>query len=343
MSAFTADLELLQHIGAGFFGDVFEGRDPVHGRVAAKVLRPLVGESPAHWAIRSEGLLREAQLLRSANHENVVRVHHIVRSNANNRLHMVTEFCDGGSLEKIYQQRPFGLTETRRILTHICSGLEAIHARNMLHRDLKPANILRGGSTFKIGDFGLVTTEIISGYGFSAGYQEHFAPEVHLDHVTSVRTDIWSLGVTMYRILHGDEFYRRHMKSEIIELARSGTLAQHLIWLPHIPAPWRRVIRKALHKKSSRRFQSALELCQALAGLPVEPDWNCVVQPEGVQWTLERRGQLFTVKWQQLSPREHRWRATKEGKRRITLYESRASIGKAKLLQELDIFFQKIG
>jgi serine/threonine protein kinase len=236
-----------------------------------------------------------------------------------------------------------GLRDTRRILTDVCAGLEAIHARNMLHRDLKPSNILRAGDTFKIGDFGLVTADIISGYASRAGYQQHFAPEVHLNQLTSVRTDIWSLGVTIYRLLQGDEFYRRHMKSEMVERARSGTLAEQLIWLPHIPRPWRRVIRKALHKQSSRRFQSALELCQGLAELPVEPSWKCVAHPEHVQWTLERRGQLFTIEWQQLSPQEHRWRATKEGRRRITLHESRASLGKAKLLRELDDFFQEVG
>jgi eukaryotic-like serine/threonine-protein kinase len=181
MSAFTSDLDLLQQIGAGFFGDVFEGRDPVHGLVAVKVLRPFEGESSAEWQVRREDLLKEAQLLRSANHKNVVRVHHIVRSNSDSRLHMVVEFCDGGSLDKDYRQGPIGLRDTRRILTDVCAGLEAIHARNMLHRDLKPSNILRAGDTFKIGDFGLVTADIISGYASRAGYQQHFAPEVHLN------------------------------------------------------------------------------------------------------------------------------------------------------------------
>ena len=269
-------------------------------------------------------------------------MHHIVRSNTDSRLHMVTEFCDGGSLETIYQQRPFGLSEARTILTEVCRGLEAIHARNMLHRDLKPANILRAGDTVKIGDFGLVTSEIIGGYAFGAGYREHFAPEVQSDDVTSIRTDIWSLGVTTYRILHGDAFYRHHTKPGIAEFSRSGTLAQNLNWLPHIPTSWRRLIRKALHKTSAHRFQSALEFCQALASLPVEPDWNCVVQPAHIQWSLRRRGQLLTVEWEELSPREHKWRARKEGKRRITLHESPAPIAKGKLLLELQQFFQEV-
>ena len=66
MSVFTSELQIVRHVGAGFFGDVFEGRDQVHGRVAVKVLRPFPGESPAEWVVRSESLLKEAQLLQSA-------------------------------------------------------------------------------------------------------------------------------------------------------------------------------------------------------------------------------------------------------------------------------------
>jgi serine/threonine-protein kinase len=203
---FSSALTIKNLIGQRGFGDVYEGLDEVHGKVAVKVLRRQPFETESEWQARRNDL-SEAQNLREARHKNVVAVLHVVRSQNDGSLHMVTEFCEGGSLEGLYKAGPINISKVRKIVTDICLGLDALHARRMLHRDIKPGNILFSGSRWKIGDFGLVTNDVMLGYASAQGYLDHLAPEVHKDQVTSVKTDVWALGMTIYRLLHGEQFY----------------------------------------------------------------------------------------------------------------------------------------
>jgi serine/threonine-protein kinase len=139
---YSAQLSVGGRVGGGQFGDVFEGQDPVHGKVAVKVLKQAPGESTAEWAKRSENLLKEAQNLKAASHSNVVHVHNVVKHSATDVVHLVAEFCDGGSVETDYKSGPFSLPVVRKIVTEACRGLEHIHSRGMIHRDIKPGNIL---------------------------------------------------------------------------------------------------------------------------------------------------------------------------------------------------------
>jgi len=102
-NAYKSQLTLGGRVGGGQFGDVYEGQDQVHGKVAVKVLKQKTGESTADWAARSTALLKEAQHLKAAAHPNIVQVHNIVRDSNNDVLHLVTEFCDGGSIDTPYQ------------------------------------------------------------------------------------------------------------------------------------------------------------------------------------------------------------------------------------------------
>jgi eukaryotic-like serine/threonine-protein kinase len=74
------------------------------------------------------------------------------------------ELCQGGCLQSKFDSGPMLLADVRKYATHITMGLAALHARNMLHRDIKPANILLNKQGIaKLGDFGLVTDNIILG------------------------------------------------------------------------------------------------------------------------------------------------------------------------------------
>ena len=144
MTRFVSDLELGPEIGTGFFGVVHEGRDPVHGRVAVKIPRPYPGEPDADWLLRRATLQKEGQNLSRAAHPNIVKVHHLVQSTADDDLHLVMEFCAGGSLQGRYEQGPMPLNEVRQRSTEVALGLQALHsaAPPMLHRDIKPGNVL---------------------------------------------------------------------------------------------------------------------------------------------------------------------------------------------------------
>ena len=326
--------------GQGGFGDVYERTDEVHGKVAVKVLRRRSFETESEWLARKDQLLSEAQNLREARHKKVVAVLYAVRSQHDGSLHMVTEFCEGGSLEGLYKAGPIKISKTRKIVTDICLGLDALHVRGMLHRDIKPGNILFSDSRWKIGDFGLVTNEVILGYASDQGYLDHLAPEVHKDQVTSVKTDVWALGMTIYRLLHGEQFYNSAFTGkDISDLVTAGSFAAHLPWLPHIPKVWRRVIRKALHDDSSLRFDSVSDLSQAIGKLSIAPDWQCAIRNNLTSWTLHNKGRVVSVEWEVISPRKHIWRADSVGgSRKRRLGGSKVPQSRERVYSELEDF-----
>ena len=83
------------------------------------------------------------------------------------------------------------------------------------------------------------------GYASHAGYSDHLAYELWHGVGTSVRSDIWALGMTLYRLIYGADWYARAVKPRFI--IKEGGFADKLTWLPHVPKRWRTVIRKMLH------------------------------------------------------------------------------------------------
>ncbi|MER9494145.1 serine/threonine protein kinase [Mesorhizobium sp. M0320] len=250
MAEFIANLDIGAKVGNGHFGDVHIGTDAVHGQVAVKILRQKLGETAIAWDARRAGLLAEAASLKKASHKHVVQVHQILETPAKDAIHLVMEYCHGGSLQKAYEAGPISSSEVHKIATEIAHGLCALHERGMIHRDIKPGNILihRHGHA-KLGDFGLVTDDIILGYAAGAGYADHLAPEVWHNGQTSTKTDIWATGITLYRLLHGDAWYK--LSAAPKHTVRDGGFADSLAWLPHVSPRWRRLIRAMLNDNSA--------------------------------------------------------------------------------------------
>lgn len=288
MPDYTAQLTLKGRVGGGQFGDVFEGHCPLNGKVAVKLLRQKPGESPADWATRSAELLAEAINLKSAQHRNVVTVHQVVKD-AHGVVHLVAEFCNAGSVETGYLAGPLPLAKVRKIITDASAGLECIHSRAMVHRDIKPGNLLCHNGIYKIGDFGLVTDRLVRGYASAAGYVSHLAPEVFgPTGVTSPKTDVWALGMTTYRLLHGHSFFQDNFglmtPADFEQRIVRGGFAHSLPWLPHVPEKWRKFVRKSMHDDAAQRFPSAHAMGQALAPLPISPAWECQYAYNLITW-----------------------------------------------------------
>jgi serine/threonine protein kinase len=342
MTGLKSNLQLGAKIGNGHFGDVHLATDDVHGDVAVKVLRQQPGESAADWLARKAGLLQEGQHLSQATHLNVVRVHHLLESDTDDSILLVMAFCAGGSLQPIFDAGPMLLSEVRRISTDICLGLSALHARGMLHRDIKPGNILlTAQNVAQLGDFGLVTDKLILGYGSQAGYADHIAMEVWHGSGTSIKSDIWALGMTIYRLLHGSQWYST-LTADPRDLIRDGGFATSLPWLPHIPDRWRRMVRKMMHDNTQHRYQSADQVLSALSQLPIDPDWACAVTAHEVRWTRQTATRRIHVIWTQHSKNEHAWRAWSEplGKgRERKLGGSGVVINRSQVENQLKAFF----
>lgn len=339
MNNLNATLIVGEEVARGHFGRVHIGSDGIREKLAVKALYPLENETPEKWAARKAGLLKEGASLEKAKHQNIVPVYYLCGSANDDAVHLVMEFCEGGSLEKAYRAGPQRCDKVLKIAREVCHGLAALHDRGMLHRDLKPGNILLDDKgTAKIGDFGFVTDEIMEGYAAGAGYRDHLAPEFYTDRVSSIRTDLWALGMTLYRLLHGHVWYQQGTAPRY--LVEDGGFADSLQWLPHIDKKWRRIIRSLLNDDPHARPEHARALNRALAD--VEPtDWDCTVGDDKITWSRSTARRNVVVELLKHSERSFSWQATSHpvgaGRSRSLGGSSKISYSKAE--KELRAFF----
>lgn len=311
MADYTSGLKVGKKIGNGHFGQVHEAVDPAHGDVAVKILRRGVTLNDAQWANYKDEHLGEAKNLSRAEHRNVVKVHYVVEGDGGDSVAICMAFCPGGSLQDQFERSPMPLPGVKRVATQVLHGLGALHQRGMIHRDIKPANILIDAQgVAQLGDFGLVTDDLVLGYGSQAGYSDHIAYEVWHGAGTSAKTDVWALGMTLYRLLHGEIWYKESPDPR--DVIRDGGFADSLHWLPHVPKDWRRVIRKMLADDPAKRYQSAQQVLNGVASLSIEPAWETDVTPNLIEWNRVKGQRRLRAEWERLSDRKHRWRAWSE-------------------------------
>lgn len=341
MADFVSDLKIGEKLGNGAFGEVFRGQDPAHGEVAVKVLKREAFHDDAIWPAYKAGYLVEAKNLAKASHRNVVQVHHVVEAPDGDSVFICMAFCPGGSLQSPFEAGPMTLAAVRKVATEVLMGLGAMHARGMVHRDIKPANILLNGKAeAQISDFGLVTDDLVLGYGSQAGYSNHIAFEVWNGKGTSAKSDVWALGMTLYRLLHGKVWYDEADSPRAI--IKHGGFADTLRWLPHIPKAWRRVIRKMLNDDDAARYQNAAQSLKALAPLPISPAWETVVGADCIRWEQLKGTRRVVVEWARISARKHEWKAWSEplGKgQNKRLAASDGIVTRAEAVKGLEAFF----
>lgn len=341
MAMVVPALQIGTKLGAGYFGEVFLGHDSVHGQVAVKVLSRKPGQGDAEWHAHKTSFLAEAQNLSKARHANVVEVYSIEELPCGEIIRFCMAYCPKGSLQSLFEAGPMTTLKVRKVATEVCLGLDALHARGMLHRDIKPGNILlNAAGVAQLGDFGLVTDNLIVGYGSQAGYKDHVAYEVWHGEGTSVKTDIWALGMTLYRLLHGKAWYDRGPAPR--HTIQHGEFANSLEWLPHVPKAWRRAIRKMLNDDKGLRYKTSSQVLNALSGLPT-PAWHTTHSHGLVRWELVVGNRLRVVEWTEHTSRKHEWKAWSEpvgptGKT-MTLGGSAGQVSKKHAIKELEGFF----
>ena len=233
------------------------------------------------------------------------------------------------------------LSAVRKVATDVLMGLGTMHTRGMVHRDIKPANVLLNGKAeAQISDFGLVTDDLVLGYASQAGYSDHIAYEVWNGKGTSAKSDMWALGMTLYRLLHGQTWYKEAPDPQ--DLVKHGGFADTLRWLPHIPKAWRRAIRKMLNDDDTARCQNAAQALKVLANLPVSPVWETAVAPDLIRWEQLKGYRRVVVEWKRHSARKHEWEAWSEptGKgQNKRLNGSGGVVGRAEAVKGLEDFF----
>ena len=257
---FDGRYDILRKLGQGGTARVFKAVDTQTSRhVAIKVIEGEAADTPT-WR---ERLLREAALLQSLRHPNVVEVQ-TGGELANGSPYLVMEYLEGETLGQLLRRIPvIPLVPALAILTEVASGIAATHAIGVIHRDVKPDNIFlvgpKGAPTrAKIFDFSFARVqggERFTTEGFILGTPHYMAPEQAVGDPTGHRTDVYALGVVAYRILTG----ALPFEGQDAEL-----LAQHLYAQPIPPNVRRRdiplevaaIVMSALRKLPRNRYPS---------------------------------------------------------------------------------------
>jgi serine/threonine protein kinase len=256
-------------LGRGAMGITYKAFDVgLRCRVTLKVISErYVGDESAR-----RRFLREARAAASLHHPNVASVFHLGRRGTDYFYAM--EFVEGETLENLIKRS--GHLDAKlalEITTQVGAGLAAVHQQKLVHRDIKPTNIMvslgEGGAlTAKIIDLGLAKTVLeqgsqtaISTPGAFAGTPEFASPEQFAGVAVDIRSDLYSLGVTLWGMLTGKTPF-------------SGTPPEVLYQHQHVPLPLNRLVgipqpvvvllEVLLEKDPKRRFQSPAELLQAI-------------------------------------------------------------------------------
>ena len=264
-------LEILELIGDGVFGVVHRAWETTLDReVAVKFLRP--EPTPGSFA---KHMLQEGRTMARVRHPNVIAVYGAEQLGG--RVGIWMEYVHGRTLEDILQERgTFGAREAAMIGIDLCRALAAVHHARLVHRDVKTKNVMREeGGRIVLMDFGTgveARPDASFRAAISAGTPMYQAPEVLDGAPASPQSDLFSLGVLLYRLV---------TRSYPVEASRLEDLKaayeRHEVKLlrdvrPDLPAAFAQVVERALATAPEERFASAGQMEAALAATLAGPE-----------------------------------------------------------------------
>ena len=265
--------EVESEIASGGMGIVFVAYDPtLDRRVAVKVLRPEMAT-----AMAAERFLREARLLATLSHPNIIAIH---QAGVAAGLHYyVMDLIEGESLAQRLEHGPLSVPDVASLGVQLLSALEAVHQLGTVHRDVKPANIFLMKDRALLGDFGIAHTSsdtTLTRPDQWVGTPAYAAPEQSTGEV-SPRTDLNSLGIVLYEACSGRRWNRD------VHVADAD-------WRG-IPMRFATALKRALAHTPGHRWESAVEFRKALDRIR----HRSIIRPAGVLGLIAVAGLLLLV------------------------------------------------
>ena len=272
--------EIIMKIGSGGMADVYKAKDHVLNRlVAIKVLK----QEYSTDATFVKKFRVEAQSAAGLSHPNIVNVYDVGEDDG--VYFIVMELFQGITLKNYIDMKgKLDIREALNISVQIASGLSAAHENRIIHRDIKPQNIImsRDGKV-KVTDFGIAkVADSTTVTTTAAGTVHYISPEQARGGYSDERSDIYSLGITMYEMVTGRVPFEGETNVAVALMHIQSEITPPRQLEPSIPVSFEKIILKCTQKKPERRYASARELIADLRKVLTHPDGEYVVIPGAI-------------------------------------------------------------
>ncbi len=270
--------EILEKIGTGGMSDVYKAKDHKLNRfVAVKVLKQEFSEN-ANFVSKFRV---EAQAAAGLMHPNIVNVYDVGEENG--IYFIVMELVEGITLKKYIEKKArLSVKEATSIAIQVSMGIEAAHNNHIIHRDIKPQNIIisKEGKV-KVTDFGIAKAATSNTITSNVMGSVHYtSPEQARGGYSDEKSDIYSLGITLFEMLTGRVPFNGETTVAIAIKHIQEELPSPREFVPEIPVSIEQIVFKCCQKSPDRRYQSMGEVIQDLKQSLLNPDSDFVVMAD---------------------------------------------------------------
>jgi len=256
--------QILEKLSEGGMGVVYKAEDTrLHRTVALKFLPSHLIQNPD----AKQRLVDEAMAASSLDYPNICTVHEISETD-DGQIFIVMACYEGETLKEKLARGQLECGEAIAISSQVARGLDSAHKKGVIHRDIKPANIIiTTDGIVKLLDFGLATFRTQSGAttsGSTLGTFAYMSPEQIRGDEVDHRTDLWSIGVTIYEMLAGERPFQGEHEAALVYEILNSTPAPLRKYRPDTPDFLQIAVSNLLQKERSARTSSAANLLQEL-------------------------------------------------------------------------------
>ena len=292
--------EIKEEIGKGGFSTVYLANQiSLNREVAIKILHSDFANNP----IKTRRFQNEAEAISCLSHPNIAGVHDYGVL-PEGQPYLVMEYARGKTISELVKEKGLFHSQTAvPLFIQACDGMAQAHSKGLVHRDIKPSNIILvegddGNLIVKILDFGLAKmitgdddVEDLTRTGEVLGTPAYMSPEQCRGEMVDKRTDIYSFGCVMYMMLSGKQPLAGENTFELINKQISYNPPPLSRQVSDIPKRLEKIVSKTLAKEPDDRFQSFVNLKDALMGKEATP--------------LEKLRSIFSSETREVTPKKH--------------------------------------